>query len=125
MKTKYYAALNIVAHVDALAKMFPAIAEDKAEAWDRLQTLEKQAASLALRECNGWMKEGEYEKRSTALMDRVDKLLGFKALGIPVFHNGDPRGYALKVDFEKTERPQGFHTDFGGYGILAPDFTGN
>ncbi len=122
MKTKYYTAQNIVRHVDALADMFPLIMDIKAEAWDRLQTLEKQGASLALGYCNGWIDGDKYEKRSAALMARVEKLLGFKEKGIPVFHNGDPRGYALKIKMEGRDRVPGLHTDFGGYGILAPEF---
>ncbi len=123
MKTNYYTAQNIVRHVDALAAMFPAIAEDKQGAWVRLQKLEKQGASLAVRDCNGWINNQEkVDRLRENLLARVDALLGFKVLGVPVILNGDPRGYALKVDFEKMERPQGFYTDFGGYGILAPEF---
>jgi hypothetical protein len=37
------------------------------------------------------------------------------------FINQDPRGYALKIKSE--HRPDDLHSDWGGYGILAPDFT--
>lgn len=46
------------------------------------------------------------------------------------FVNTDQRGYALKID---NENPEGralieavkLHTDWGGYGILSPEITGN
>lgn len=125
MKTKYYMARDIVRHVDALAGLFPAIADDRAAAWDRLQQLERQGQTLAVQLCNGWIEQDEYEKRSASLLARVDKLTGYKAAGVPVFHNGDPRGYALKINWETREqRAPEVHTDWGGYGILAPDFGG-
>lgn len=37
------------------------------------------------------------------------------------FVNGDPRGYALKIDPERGTVPDGMHTDWGRYGILAPE----
>lgn len=36
------------------------------------------------------------------------------------FINTDPRGYALKLNFG-GERVEGVYTDWGGYGIIAPD----
>jgi hypothetical protein len=37
-----------------------------------------------------------------------------------VWLNQDPRGYALKIDLKEGER---LHTDWGGYGIIAPDLS--
>jgi hypothetical protein len=37
------------------------------------------------------------------------------------FINGDPRGYSLKIDGAAV--PQGLETDWGQYGILAPELT--
>ena len=44
-----------------------------------------------------------------------------------VFINGDPRGYALKIDDKYQDRLHkvGIHRDWGGYGIIAPDFSEN
>ena len=37
--------------------------------------------------------------------------------------NGDPRGYAFKFTQEFTnENIENMYRDFGGYGIVAPDF---
>jgi len=41
---------------------------------------------------------------------------------IPVFFNSDPRGYALKIKDDYT-RDITIYRDWGGYGILAPDFS--
>lgn len=46
------------------------------------------------------------------------------------FVNGDPRGYALKIDNATLEgraliAAVGLHTDWGGYGILSPEITGD
>ena len=38
--------------------------------------------------------------------------------------NTDPRGYALKIeDSYVKEQKLDIHRDWGGYGILAPDFS--
>lgn len=123
MKTSYYMARDIVRHVDALAALFPAIADDRAAAWDRLQQLERQGNTLTTQACNGFIDDDEYEKRERALLGRVDRLTGFRALGVPVFVNGDPRGRTLKIAWGTRDRVPGLYTDMGGDGILAPNFT--
>lgn len=67
--------------------------------------------------------EEEQDAFFEKILNSVDKILNFKAQNIPVFINHDPRGYALKI---KSEYCQGLqiHQDFGGYGILAPEFEG-
>ena len=62
------------------------------------------------------------------ILNGLDKILNFRAQNIPVFINYDPRGYALKI---KSEWTRGYaiaggriETDFGGYGLIAPEFTG-
>lgn len=40
--------------------------------------------------------------------------------------NHDPRGYYLKIESEYIQANQiEIHRDWGGHGILAPEFTGN
>jgi len=42
---------------------------------------------------------------------------------VPVVINRDPRGYALKIEDEWfKDHDVRIHKDWGGYGILAPDF---
>ncbi len=43
---------------------------------------------------------------------------------VPVFFNGDPRGYTLKIRDEYAREHQlKIHRDWGGYGIIAPDLS--
>jgi len=47
-----------------------------------------------------------------------------ETVGVRVFHNYDARGYALKIEFEDTDkRRYEIYRDWGGYGIIAPDFN--
>jgi len=92
----------------------------------RLQKLERKAAAIALQLCNGPEFEGGYEQVDTLcekILDEVDRLLGFRKLKIKVFINRDPRGHALKIgdDDVRTGRMV-IPTDWGGYGILAPEY---
>jgi hypothetical protein len=85
--------------------------------------LEAEAHRLAERECNEPLPEGYAEKKTASILKRLDAILGFKALGIPVFVNGDPRGYALKIE-DAYVKAHGLEIerDWGGYGIIAPEF---
>ena len=95
------------------------------------------------------------EKLDAALdpiLAKVNAILGnneqYPVLNVPVFINRDPRGYALKIadgwmrksreDWDRYIAKQGkraitesywallrFHRDWGGYGILAPEITGD
>lgn len=58
-----------------------------------------------------------------SVLAALDKLLGYKAKKIPIENNGDPRGYALKIDSNWVSKNRAnIYTDFAGYGILAPNF---
>lgn len=67
--------------------------------------------------------EEEFDRDSKPLIKRLDKILNYTAQGIPVEINTDPRGYALKID-DKYMRAHNIalYRDWGGYGIIAPDF---
>ena len=87
-----------------------------------------------------------------AILAKVNAILGnneqYPILNVPVFINRDPRGYALKIAdaWMRQSREQWdrriakqvkkaitesywallrFHRDWGGYGILAPEITGD
>ena len=109
METKTVSKADIFAHLTALR---------------RIEAREHRRAEA---ECNGvqyWSQNGkEYDlwtDESTEQLDAiaardVARILGYIPAGF--FVNGDPRGYALKVEAEyRGDLPQ----DFGGYGILAP-----
>jgi len=94
------------------------------------------------------------EKLDAALdpiLAKVNAILGnndqYPTMNVPVFINRDPRGYALKIEnawmnqrreqwdrqiarhgkkaiTEKYWALLRFHRDWGGYGIIAPEITG-
>jgi len=90
---------------------------------------EKLGAERALHMCNDSSYGEEMQsqcRHDVCLM--VEDALGTIPPGF--FINGDPRGYALKIDNENPAglaliRAVGLHTDFGGYGILSPEIDGN
>jgi len=89
---------------------------------DRLQLTQREERS------------GQYPKQATedeqdvffdAILVKVDKILKFKGHRVPVFINFDPRGYAIKIKSEYTQKWQlRIHQDIGGFGIIAPEFSG-
>lgn len=124
----------IEAHGKVLQEIFPrSRGLDPLELMQKLRRLEVRGHALGIRHCNGpAFKPGEYEKLENCILARVDQLLGCSK--VPVFLNDDPRGYALKVDSKLTQaindkrrkskkQRASLHQDFGGYGIICPDFT--
>lgn len=90
----------------------------------QLRRLENKAHRLAEDEASRPLPEGYVEKQEASILRSLDKILGYKKAGIPVFLNSDPRGYALKIDDAYVrEHDLDIHRDWGGYGILAPDFS--
>jgi len=85
--------------------------------YNDLLRVERKAHRLAERRCDDPTmteeRELRLEKRYTK---EVVEILGYLPDGF--FINGDPRGYALKIEGESTIS----YTDWGGYHILAPDF---
>jgi hypothetical protein len=90
----------------------------------KVHRLEVEAHNLAERQCGEWaMEEEQWDKKKGSILKRLDAILHFTSQGIPVFINGDPRGYALKIDDTWVkEHGLGIHRDWGGYGIIAPEF---
>lgn len=89
----------------------------------KLRLLEVKAHTMSEKSCNGELAEGEESIEIDKILTAVDKLLGCKEKGIPVFLNLDARGYALKIE-DDWMRAKGckLFSDWGGYGIIAPDF---
>ena len=93
----------------------------------KLHSWEKKAHKLCEHECN----TGEdMDIQLSAILTKVKKILfpdTFNAdseLYKAVFINGDPRGYALKIKSEYVkDNKLSIEQDWGGYGIIAPDFT--
>jgi hypothetical protein len=82
----------------------------------KLRRLETAAQRAAEAYCNGVLDSDAYAARVAATRAKLTELLG--PTGNAVLINGDPRGYALKL-----EPAQGLPRDWGGYGLLAPDLT--
>ena len=87
----------------------------------KLRRLETKQHGAGVDYCNGVINEYQFDKVKADTMKKLVKLLGDS---VPVMINGDPRGYALKID-DQIVRDMGLDitTDWGGYGILAPDLT--
>lgn len=94
-----------------------------------LYGLERQAHRLAEEWCDSDMDQSELRRREAKISEHVMQLFGGKLpRGFQI--NLDPRGYALKIDdhvmkeHDQEYQRQGWwpYTDWGGYGILAPEF---
>lgn len=89
---------------------------------------ERIAHDMAEKACSEPVTDAEVMEAHSRSMAIVKLALGAFPPGF--FVNGDPRGYALKID---SEQPDGqalieavkLHTDMGGYGILSPEIDGN
>lgn len=120
---------QIMAHGENLKRLFN-VDMDADKLARKIHSLEVKAHKLAEDYCNGenGVDSENWEDLSGVILNKVDKVLNFKRQGIPVFVNGDARGYALKIDdnFMRGYLSKGgrLHTDWGGYGILAPEFDG-
>lgn len=102
-----------------------------------LRRVENRITPTLVRNCNEGVPEEELDKATNRTVVYVMGILGIskrRAKEIGLFVNRDPRGYALKLDSEWTRdhnnslypRKLGqyaIHTDMGGYGILAPDYS--
>lgn len=116
---------RILKHGLALKRIFPATADiGPVTLVEELQALEREAHRSAERECNDPNYTPEQIRRKEAsIVKRLEALLGIEASGVPVFLNSDPRGYALKIkDGYVREHKLDIDRDWGGYGILAPEF---
>lgn len=105
----------------------------------KLHALEAKAHKLAIDYCNGenGVNTDNWEEKCTPIMQQVYKLLNNGIYNndrphqkrVPVYLNGDARGYALKINdaYTKMLREAGkpLHTDFGGYGIICPEYSGD
>ncbi len=85
--------------------------------WRKLVKIEREAHKAATDYCNGDIEQEDFDVEKEKATVAVRNAFGHYLPGF--FVNGDPRGYALKLDNDKTTIPEGMHKDWGGYGILA------
>jgi len=122
---------QIKAHGEDLKRAFDISLVDPDTLARKLHRIELEARRLALDYCNGAnnVTTENWEELTEKILAKVDNVTGFKRKGVPVFVNGDARGYALKINntWVKGYQSKGgrIYTDWGGYGILAPEFDGN
>ena len=129
-------AEQIKAHGENLLHLFPNATErDPIALCKKLRRLEAKASRITTDSCNGDFDDGENGEKLDAALDpilaKVNAILGNTGKNpVPVFINRDPRGYALKI---KSEYMAGagwiaqwaLMRDWGGYGIIAPEITGD
>lgn len=120
MKIKAENAIAFVDHLDALQVLQVPMNNKQPtglELYKKLRRLELKTNRFNENVCNGTTDSLQEARFYTGVEKSLVKL-GFDLEH--VFVNGDPRGCALKVREEKV--PSGMLKDWGGYGILAPEF---
>ena len=93
----------------------------------QLFRLENKAHRLAEDGCNGVIYDTE--PQAEEILKKVCKILNISYEADRVFFNGDPRGYSLKFTTRYSRYLRScninIYQDWGGYGIIAPDFRNN
>jgi len=87
----------------------------------KLRRLEVEASRKMVDYCNGAIDGDEIDAYQEKLVPRILKVIGKENLDMLKI-NRDPRGYTLKLT-TKASHGASIHKDWGGYGILAPDFN--
>ena len=88
----------------------------------QLRKIEKKLTKLHEKACNVPVAEVTIDKSHSVATLYIGKIFN----GVPegLYINTDPRGYALKIDdevFKTHYKGISLQTDWGGYGLLAPD----
>jgi hypothetical protein len=113
-KQRLYQLIEV--HGNNLLKIFPdAKIQEPIALCKKLFSLENKAHKLSENYCNGLIQTHKWESISEKMEGKVNTLLGSDR----VFHNGDARGWALKIELKGGEK---LYQDMGGFGIIAPDF---
>jgi len=89
-----------------------------------LQRLEKKMSFINEKWCNGEITEEQFNYHYNYVKNAVNKMFNNNLDGFII--NTDPRGYALKIEDNKIREKYlnlGIMTDWGGYGLLAPEFN--
>lgn len=94
----------------------------------KLRRLEVEGNRHAERICNDeFYTQEAQDKKGDSIEKRLLEILGPTCKGVGklgIFVNLDPRGYALKIQSEDAEGLD-IHKDWGGFGIIAPEITGD
>ena len=112
---------KITAHGESLCKIFN-LDKDPVKLSKALFSLENKAHRITTLECNtGQDFAPELARIRMKVLEKLE-LKEADPLAKAIFINGDPRGYALKIN-DKAAKNLTIYKDMGGYGILAPDFN--
>lgn len=121
-KERRYAQIR--QHGENLNALF-GLSEDPVALCKKLHRLETQARNLSVQENNGEIDLSTWIRETNIILDKVDKITGFREKGIPVFAQGDGRGNALQIDDAYLWKNRvRIYINMGGCGILAPTFDG-
>jgi hypothetical protein len=116
---------QILKHAFDLNRIFGQDPEGVLSLCQKLHRLEARGQRIALHQCNVGYSEDEWEKLTEGIHKAAEKITGAAEKGIPLHINWDPRGYCLKIKSEYVrDNKLDIHRDWGGYGILAPEFDG-
>ena len=128
MRDKEHVARERANHHAALASLKgPRCTLEGVQIWRKLRVIERRAHAAATAQCNGaayagqpYRNQEEWDDFCRKTKQEILKVFGIASLP-GLFLNSDARGYALKLDPDKAIIPQGMHTDWGRYGILAAE----
>lgn len=91
--------------------------------WRKLKRLESEARQQTIAQNNGkGLAPGYFQTFCDRITADVSKVFG-GTLPDGFFINTDGRGYALKLNCDKTVIPDSLPRDMGGDGILAADIS--
>ena len=89
----------------------------------KLHALEIKAHKIATDYCNGILQEKDRDAEIVPILQKLNSYMPENVFK-QIYVNFDCRGYALKLQSEYAATIK-IYRDWGGYGILAPEFDGN
>lgn len=90
----------------------------------QLRKIEKKLTKLHEKACDIPVAEITIDKAHDIATLEIKRIFNVVPKGLYI--NTDPRGYALKIDdevFKSNYQGISLETDWGGYGLLAPDLN--
>lgn len=111
-------------HGENLNKLF-GLTGDPTKLAKQLFKIERVGRQASEDENNGVISIEEWERITDTCLNKIDKITGFRAKGIPVIAQGDSRGCCFQIDdvYMREHRVTIF-TNMGGLGVIAPTFDG-
>lgn len=104
-------------HLAALATLAHRPESDGKKIYRSLRRIEARAHRANEAACSSQEGVDRLPSEYASIRRSVKRVLGSLPDGF--FINGDPRGYALKIDPSEAAVPSGLQKDWGGYGCLA------